>query len=44
MTRKKAIALLKHLEQTQQAWCFDEAGKIWTIETLNYYLLSHGGK
>lgn len=33
-------AIIKHLENTHQAWCFDEYGKVWTKETASLYLLS----
>ena len=32
--------LLQHLEKTNQAWCFDEYGKIWTRESASLFLLS----
>lgn len=33
-------AMLKHLEDNNMGWCFDETGKIWTRQTISLALLT----
>jgi len=40
MNKEKALKMLEHLKKTNQGWCFDELGVIWTRETLSLFLLS----
>lgn len=39
-TKEYLERILQHLEKTNQYWCFDEFGKIWTRETVALELLT----
>ena len=39
-TKEFVKKLLAHLEKTNQAWCFDEFGIVWTRESASLFLLN----
>lgn len=40
MSKDKAQRMITYLESKRMAWCFDEAGTLWTLESLSLYILS----
>jgi hypothetical protein len=39
-TKEYLQRLQAHLEKTNQVWCFDEFGKVWTRETISIAILT----